>query len=327
MRTALLSLAVVSLCVVAAPAFAQQTPLDVKDQSVIRFDVNMDKIVNSDLGKRLDLVDKMQNLPNMDPDDMDPSTISRVFGSVNLPDNIDAFRSMGPGEALPMELFSRVEFSESGTLTSALEKMGEKSEEVTIGGKTFMKQTDEDAPEGMLAHKIDDKTFEMGTEKYVTRADRKVNTDALNKAWSMAPEHAVRIVVDVEGMADLREELIDFVAEMAPQGVAYAELLNNITNLRITVDLDSDQLLTICATGKDEEMAEEFADGLDSLLMFGKMGLDPARAPNDEAANVMSEIADAMEANLEGNEVSVIIPRPKGFNEFIEEMTAGAGGF
>lgn len=318
MRTALLSLAVVALCVVTAPAFAQQTPLEAKEKSVIRFEVNMDKIVNSDLGKRLDLADKMQNLPNVDPEEMDPSTISRVFGSVNLPDNIAAFQSMGPGAALPMELFSRVEFSDSGALATVIEKMAADSEEVTIGGKTFMKPTDEEAPEGMLAQKVDDKTLEMGTEKYVTRADRKVNTDALNKAWSLAPKHAVRIVVDVEGMADLREELIDFVAQMAPQGVAYAELLNNVTNLRITVDLDSDQLLTICATGKDEEMAEEFADGLDSLLMFGKMGLDPARAPNDEAANVMSEIADAMEAKLEGNEVSVIIPRPEGFNEFIE---------
>lgn len=318
MRTALLSLTVVALCVVTAPAFAQQTPLEAKEKSVIRFDINMDKIVNSDLGKRLDLTDKMQNLPNLDSEDMDPSTVSRVFGSVNLPDNIEAFMTMDPGSALPMELFARVAFSESGALKTAFEKMSEKSEEVTIGGKKFLKPTDEDSPEGMLAQTIDEKTLELGTEKYVTRADREVNTDALNKAWSMAPDHAIRLVVDVEGMADLREELIDFVAQSAPAGIAYAELLNNITNLRITIDLDGDQLLTICATGKDEELAEEFADGLDSLLMFGKMGLDPARAPSDEAADVMSEIADAMEAKIEGNEISIIIPRPKGFNEFIE---------
>ena len=325
MRTALLSLTVVALCVVTTPAFAQQTPLEAKEKSVIRFDVNMDKIVNSDLGKRFGLADQIKNLP-IDSGDMDPSAISRVFGSVNLPDNIEPFLAMEPGMALPIEMFARVAFSEGGALKSAFEKMSEESEEVTIGGKKFIKPTDEEAPEGLLAQKVDDKTLELGTEKYVTRADREVNTDALNKAWSMAPDHAVRIVVDVEGMADLREEIIDYVAETAPVGVAYAELLNNITNLRITVDLDGDQLLTISATGKDEELAEEFADGIDSILLFPKMGLDPARAPNDEAAEVMSEIADAMQAKLDGNEVSVIIPRPEGFDKFIESMMMGGAG-
>ncbi|QEG24123.1 hypothetical protein [Mariniblastus fucicola] len=323
MRTAFLSLAVVSLCLVTAPAFAQQTPLEAKEKSVIRFDVNMDKIVNSELGKQLDLQDKMQTLPGVDPEEMDPSSISRVFGSLSLPDNVQAFQGMGPGAALPMELFSRVEFNNSESLSGLLKKMSEESEEVSIGGKTFMKQTDPDAPEGMLAQKIDDKTLEMGTEKYLTRADREVATDGLNKAWKMTPDHAVRIVVDVDGMAALKEEIIDMVAQTQPNAIAYAELLNNITNLRITVDLDGDELLTLCATGKDEELAEEFADGLDSLLMFGKMGLDPARAPNEEAASVMKKIGDALEAKLDGTEVSIRIPRPEGFNEVVGGLFPG----
>lgn len=318
MRTALFSLAVVSLCVITAPAFAQQTPLDAKEKSVIRFEINMDKIVNSDLGKRLDLADKMQNMPGVDAEGMDPSLIKRVFGSVNLPDNMDAFRDVGPGAELPMETFSRIEFANSTALTNAMKKMSEEAEDVTIGGKTYMKPTGADSPEGMLAQKIDDKTLEMGTEKYVTRSDREVNTDGLNKAWAMAPEHAIRIVVDVDGMPELKEELIDTVAQMAPNFVAYAELLNNINNLRITVDLDGDQLLTVSATGKDEEMAEEFADGIDSMLLFAKMGLNPANAPNDEAKEVMNSISDSLEAKLDGKEISVIIPRPEGFNEFIE---------
>ncbi len=320
MRTALLSLAVVSLCLVTAPAVAQQTPLAAKEKSVVRFEINMDKIVNSELGKQLDLQDKMQTLPGVNPEEMDPSAISRVFGAMSLPDNIEAFEGMGPGSELPMELFTRMEFSESQSMNNALSKMSEESEEVSIGGKTFIKPTDPDSPQGMLAHKIDDKTMEMGTEKYLTRADREVSTDGLNKAWAMAPEHAIRIVVDVDGMAALKEELIDFAAQTQPQAAAYAELLNNISNLRITIDLDSDELLTLCATGKDEDMAEEFADGLDSILMLGKFGMNPANAPNEEAKPIMKAIGDAMQANLDGKEVSVKIPRPDGFNEFIQGM-------
>jgi hypothetical protein len=172
----------------------------------------------------------------------------------------------------------------------------------------------------MLAQKIDGKTLEMGTEKYVTRADREVGTDGLNKAWEKTPDHAIRLVVDVDGMEALKEEIIDMVAEMQPQAIAYVELLNNVSNIRLTIDLDGDELLTLCATGKDEEMAEEFADGIDSLLMFGKMGMNPANAPNEEAASVMKEIGEALEAKLEGTEISVRIPRPEGFNEMVEGM-------
>jgi len=319
MRTALFSLAAFSLCLVTAPAFAQQSPLETKEKSVVRFEVNLDKIVNSELGKQLDLQDKLQNLPGMDPEeDMDPSTISKVFGSTSLPDNIAAFQEMAMGGALPMDFFARTEFSNGEALDATIKQMAEKSEDVTVGGKTFMKPTDEDSPEGMLAHKVDSTTLEMGTEKYLTRADREVSTDGLNAAWKMAPDHAVRIVVDVDGMPALKEELIDMVAQNMGNMVDYAELLNNITNLRITVDLDSDELLTLCATGKDEELAEEFADGLDSLLFSAKMFLDPNRAPNEEAANIMTTIKDALQAKLDGKEVSIRIPRPEGFNKFIE---------
>jgi NTP pyrophosphatase (non-canonical NTP hydrolase) len=227
---------------------------------------------------------------------------------------------MGPGADLPMELFSRVEFSSSEALTGAMSKMEEEAEEVTIGGKKFIKPTDPTAPQGMLAQKIDDKTMEMGTEKYLTREDREVMSDGLAAAWKMAPKHAVRIVVDVDGMEKLKGEIIDEIATMAPQAIAYAELLDAISNLRVTIDLDGKELLTICATGKDEELAEEFADGLDSVFFTAKMALNPGAAPNEEAAEVMKAISAALEANVEGKEVSVRIPRPEGFNKVIQGM-------
>jgi hypothetical protein len=310
------------MSLVAAPANAQQTGLDDKDKSVVQFEINIDKIVNSELGKLLDFEGKIQSAPGLGEDDMDPSTISRVYGSLSLPDNIAAFQGMGPGSPLPMEVFSRVVFKSSEEAASAIGKMTEKSEEVSIGGKTFIKPTGEDAPEGMLAQKIDDKTIEMGTEKYLTRADREVTTDALKSAWGKTPKDAVRIVVDVDGMEALKAEIIDVVDQTQPQIIAYVELLNNITDLRITFDLEGDNLMTLSATGKDEELAEEFADGLNSLLVIGQMTVkgQAANAPSDAAGDVMNTIADALEAKYEGKEVMIKIPRPEGFNDVVQEM-------
>ncbi len=316
MRTAFHSLAIAALCLVASPVFAQEAPLETKDKAVVQFDVNIEKITQSELGKKLDLAGKMQELP-VSSDDVDPSAITRMFGAMSLPDNMEAFQNMRPGGEIPMEMFMRMVVNDKKAIDDSLDKMKDNAEEVSIGGKKFMKPTNGDAPEGVLFQRINDNTIEMGTEKYVTRGDATVATANLAKAWKMTPDHAIRIVVDVDGMEALKEEIIE---TAPPQAMAYAELLNNISNLRITIDLSGDNLLTLCATGKDEDMAEEFADGIDSLLMFAKMGMDPARAPNDEAANVMKAISEALEANLEGTEVSVKIPRPEGFDSVVEGM-------
>ena len=320
MRTALHGLMVVALCLTATAAYAQQSPLETKDKAVIEFDINLEKITQSELGKQLGLAEKMQGIPGIKADEMDPSSVSRLFGALSLPDNIAAFEGMGPGSALPMELFSQVEITDGDTMAEVVKKMEEKSEEVTVAGRKFFKSNEAESPEGMLFHQVDEKTLEMGTEKYVTRADREVMSEGLKKAWSMTPDHAIRIVVDVEGMEALKNEIVEMVGEQQPQAAAYAELLNNINNLRISIDLDADELLTISATGKDEELAEEFADGLDSLLMFAKMGLNPANAPNEDAAAVMQEISGALKANLDGNEVNIKIPHPEGFGKVLEQL-------
>jgi len=321
MRTAFHCFAVVAaLCFLATPSFAQQSPLETKEKAVIQFEFNLEKITQSELGKKLGLADKLDDLPNIDSEDIDPNSISRVYGALSLPEDIAVFEDLQPGDAMPMEMFSRVEINDGKTIAEALAKMAEKSEEVTIGNKTFMKPTAEDSPEGMLMQQADEKTIEMGTAKYLTRENREVMSDGLNKAWDMAPDHAIRLVVDVAGMESLKEGLIERVALMAPQGVAYAELLNNIDNLRLTIDLDGKDLLTLSATGKDEELAEEFADGINSLLLFAKLSLDPAGAPTEQASKVFQEIKDSLDAGVDGNEVSLKIPRPEGFGEVIEAM-------
>lgn len=320
MRSVFRALTVVALCLTTTSVFAQQSPLETKDKAVVQFDINFNKITQSALGKQLDLAGKMKDIPGVKTEDIDPSSISRLSGALSLPDNIAAFQGLGPGADLPMQLFSQMEIGDSKTMASAVAKMAEKSEEVTVGGKTFMKSTDETAPQGMLIHEYDEKTIEMGTETYLTRADREVFSDGLKKAWGMTPDHAIRLVVDIDGMPALKEQIIEQVGNMAPQAIAYAELLDSVTNLRVSIDLDAKELLTIAATGKDEEAAEEFADGLDSLLMFAKMGIDPSSAPNDEAAAVMEQISDSLKANVEGAEVSIKIPHPKGLANVLQGM-------
>ena len=109
MRAVFRALTVVALCLTATSVFAQQSPLETKDKAVVQFDINFDKITQSDLGKQLDLAGKMKNVPGVKTDDIDPSSISRLSGALSLPDNIEAFQGLGPGADLPIEMFFQVQ--------------------------------------------------------------------------------------------------------------------------------------------------------------------------------------------------------------------------
>jgi len=261
-------------------------------------------------------------MPGADAENFDPASMSKMTAAMSLPDNIGAFQGMGPGADLPMDLFTTMTFKDAASADDAFAKMKENSEEVQVGGKTYFKPDDPNSPAGLLGERSGDSMFVMGTEKYITRSDRTFATDGLKSAFSKMPEDAVRIAIDVEGMPALKEEIIDMAAQSAPQFAAYAELLNNITDLRITVDLDGENLLTISATGKDADMAEEFAEGLDSMLGMGKMGImmQAGAIPDEDAKKAVMAIAESLSAKADGTEVSVIVPKPEGFNKAIQGL-------
>ncbi len=325
MRNAFMSFAAIAVALVAAPAFAQQTTLTAQEQSVVMVEIDFAKIFNSELGKMMDFEGKLKTIPGADPDSFDAGSMSKVTASLSLPDSLEAFQAMGPGSELPMEMFTTMTFKDAGSADAAFAKVKEKSEEVKIGDKTFFKPDDPSSPAGLLAERSGDSMVFMGTEKYISRAEKMFATDGLKSAWGKMSDDAVRIAIDVEGMPALREQIIEMGSQAPPPFNTFAELLNNVNDLRIAIDLDGDNLLTIAATGKDADMAEEFAEGLDALLGMGKMGImmQAGAIPEGDAKNAVMEIAESLSATSKGSEVTVIVPKPKGFNEAIMGLLGG----
>jgi hypothetical protein len=300
-----------------------------EQKAVFVFDIRMDKISNGELGKMLDLESKMEGLPGPSGDAPPPSAIERVFGAVSAPETIDQIQDMensnGP---LPVEFFITIKFNDSEVAAEQLDKMKADSESVEIGGKTFYKPKSEDAPEGILMNVIDDVTMEVGTELYLTRSDRKVFTEGLNSAWANVPDDAFRMAFDMAGAESLMEDVMAMGREnIPPNFVAYVDLLGNAKDMRLSVDLDGSNLLTMAMTGVDDDAASELQEGLDSLLGFAKMGgqaqVGGLRAMDPDAADVATEILDALAATVDGDQVSVEIPKPDGFNEAVQRMVPG----
>lgn len=306
---------------------AQSNQLEKSQMAVVSFDINLDKIRNSEMSKTLDLESKINDAAPKS-DSLDPASIKRVFGAMSAPESMEeaqAYKGEGP---LPVEFFARVELVDSAAAEKAMKQFQEKGEAVEIGGKTFYKPTDDGAPEGMLAHLVDGSTIEMGTEAYLLRADRKVFTDGLTAAWKKAPNEAVKIAMDLEGSAGLVAELQEMAAASGPPNfAAYYELIGAISDMHITIDMDGDNLLTLGLTGKSESEAEELEGGLGSLIGMGQMlGMSQVgqlKQMSPDLGAMAEKILEALKAGREGKDVSIKVIHPEGLAGAIKAMMGG----
>ena len=312
-----------------SPVVAQDSPLAEDQKAVMVFDFRMEKMQSGDLGKALDIEGQMANLPTQSADSPAPDSIARIFGAVSAPESMDAIQNMQMADDLAMEFFTRIEFKEADDAKMHFDTLVEKSDEKTIGGKTYYSpKEDEEGPKNMLVNMVDEKTIEFGTEAYLTRSNRKVFTDGLNDAWSKVPDDAIRFAIDMNGAEGLVEDLMDMGRESVPPNfAAYVDLLGNAKDLRITFDLDGKNLMTLGATGVDEDSAVELQEGLDSLLGFAKMGamqgVGQLKQQDPDAAEVASELVESLAATVEGDQVSIQIAKPEGFNEAVQRMVPG----
>ena len=140
---------------------------------------------------------------------------------------------------------------------------------------------------------------------------------------------------DVEAASDFINEAVEMGkarAEGTPQEaqvVGFLGLVDNMKNLRLGIDFSNANMLTIDATGVDEDEAKELEGGLDALLGLGKlmggMQLQGLQQQDPQAGAVVSQILNALDATREGNEVSVAIPHPEGLEELAEKFAPMLG--
>ena len=326
MRFTILS-ALLLVALVVPNLHAQSNQLEQSQMAVVSFDISMEKIRNSEMSKTLDLESKIGNAtPNSDK--FDSAGVKRIFGAASVPESIKDVRGYQGEGPLPVEFFARVEMIDSAAADDAMKQIQEKGEAVEIEGKKFYKSAEEDAPEGLLAHMVDDSTIEMGTEAYLTRADRKVFTEGLTAAWKKVPDEAVKIAMDFEGAPGLVAELQEMATASIPENfAAYAELIGGISGMHITIDMDGDNLLTIGMTGKSESQAEEIEGGLGSLIGIGQLAgmgqVGQLKQISPDLGAMVEQILEALKADRAGKDVSVKLIHPDGLADAIKVITGG----
>jgi len=338
MRIAILSL-LLTLGAMIAPCVAQSMPEEQK--AVLVFDVRMDMLTSSPLGKQMKFAEMMTGAQEKSGQGgADPAKLRRIFGAVSAPKSMSDFELSDPSKEVPFEFFMRAEYQDSESASVAFKDAIKNAEKVEKNGQTFYKGTDgRDMPPGALLHQVQETTLEMGTETYLLHPNRKLFTDNLQTAWNKAPDEAIRMAMDVKGAQSLIAELIEEGKKTAPDPTfeAYYDLIDNVSHMGISLDLTGANLLSIRATALDAAQGQELKDGLDSLLFIaqsgGKQALPMIGEMAPKAKPVVESILDSLVAKNNAEEVTIVIPKPNGFESAVAEaaqiipaMFFGGGG-
>jgi hypothetical protein len=314
------------LSAVCAPAMAQTDTLEEKQKAVVVFDIRMDSIRSSELAKKLKLTEKLSEMRTQSGDDgPDPSTMDRIFGAMSAPENMESAMAIQMGE-MPFDFFVKVSFNDEASVNDLVAKATEKEfETVDHDGESFFKMPEEGGPAGVLMHKVDAKTIELGTEGYLFRPDRNLLTDNLKAADQNSPNAAVRLALDVAGAKGLVDEMVAMGQQQAPPPFGeFIGLIDNIQDISFILDVSGNDLLKVTATGVNQEDAVELKEGLDSLLGLAKNGiktmLPMIRQQDPDGAAVMERLSETLNATNENETVSITIPTPEGFEDWVVQQ-------
>ncbi|MCP4082413.1 MAG: hypothetical protein GY819_12815 [Planctomycetaceae bacterium] len=304
-----------------------------KQAAEIAFEIRMDQLRETPMYDMLQGAAESQSgvLPSSVNGDVDK--VKRIWGAVQLPEKMADIEAGQANQNLPMEMFIRIEMEDAAAATKMVTELAADSDEVTKDGKTFY--TPKNGPSNLMARKVDDTTIEVATSQYLEAGTGKeLFSSGLTKAWGAFGDEPIRIAIDLDNARPLVDEGLGMAKEqMDPMMHGMIDMVNKMDNVRITMDLkDGGNLLTLGMTSSDDDTAEELRSGIDGLLgmakMMGGSQVEQLRQLDGGLADVASALLKSLKADREGDDVQIVIPKPKGFDDALQSMMSfsGAGG-
>lgn len=226
---------------------------------------------------------------------------------------------------LPVNFFVRLQFKDAASADAfAEDSMWPGPEPIEKNGNTFYPApASEGAPVNLVWWKPNDNTVEVATTDYATQTSRRVFTDRLADVWATMPDDAIRIAVDLESVSTFVDELIAMVGQQAPPGAAeQIEMVKAVSTLKLSMDLQADNLVSVVIAGKDDAGADGLQQSLDQQLnmaqVMGGMAMGSMPDIGEDASSAAKSIIDSLGLNRDGNQLSLMIPRPDNFDAAVK---------
>ena len=304
---------------------AQSEALKDAERSTIVFDVNVKKFRDSSMMKDFDLKRMMNKLNVPNTNDVEVSKMNRVYGSIQVPESPLTLH-IGPGEDLPLNFYLRFEFKDKDSAEEMFNEIKDGGSDThEVNGKTYYSPNDGRTPPNLRLHRIDDTTFEMGTEKYVMQSDRNFLTKRLADFWKQVPgSTAMRLSLDIESNRAAVSELIEMAKLNVPAEVeGMLNLVGDMHAFTMGVDLDAKKMLMLRASAKDSEATEKLRKGLDGILAMGKYaGMQQVQNSDmeEEEKKTLTTMLSGLKATADGNVVSINIEKADGLENVVDRL-------
>lgn len=294
----------------------------------IAFEIKMDALRDTPMYKMAQTT--LESQPGMVPGNGDVEKIKRVWGAVQLPEKVAEIEGAESGDQIPMDLFIRIELEDKKAADEMAAEMIKDSNEVKEDGETFY--TPKNGPQNLRARRANDTTLEVATQNFFSKGlGENLYSPGLKKAWDMFSNEPIRIAIDLENARGLVDEGLDMAKDqMPPMMHGMLDMVDKMDNIRIAMDFqDGRDLMALGMTSSDEDTAEELRKGLDGLMgmakMMGGAQVEQLQQIDEGMANTVSALLKSLQANREGDDVQINIPKPEGFDETLKSMM-GMGG-
>jgi hypothetical protein len=298
-----------------------QDNLPETEKAIGCIDLRLDKLRDSEMAQKLNLQDAINEMIESEGGDIpiDPNKITRIFGAVSLPQNIQSGMEMSPFEPLPFNFFVELQFADEAAADAMAESV-QGDGTIEFNGKTY----EELDPPNVWAHRKSPTSFLLGTKDFVTREYRDLFAANLRNIWSNSNDAPIRAAVDMTTRVDFLREIIAMAkAEAPPMFAPMIDVIDNAESLSLAIDLDIEDFVDLRAKGIDESNAEELRGVVDGLLGMGKMmageGIAEMRREVPKMADIAQEVMDDLKTSGEGREVNIILKKPEGMEEMIAE--------
>jgi len=246
-----------------------------------------------------------------------------ISGSLSFPGSVLDLMTMGPQEPIPFDFMVQVDFADAAkmsTVWSEIEENFEAFEEDGMKGYRLEGETP-----NMMFTKLDDDSMAIGTSGYLKKGGKDLNSKPVADLLNSLPKHAVRVALDMGAAADLMDEFNEMMqGQIPPEAAPFIEVAMKIDSVKLSLDMEDEKLMVLGIRGKDEEATKEIFGTIDGLLNMAKFAAGAQIAQMKEDSPKTAEVASALIASLkpknEGNEMTMVVPRPAGMNEMLKEV-------
>jgi hypothetical protein len=245
-----------------------------------------------------------------------------ISGSLSFPGSVQDLMTMGPQEPIPFDFMVQVDFADAAKMSTVWSEIEENFEAVEVDGMKGFRLEGETP--NMMFTKLDDDSMAIGTSGYLKKGGKDLNSKPVADLLNSLPKHAVRVALDMGAAADLMDEFNEMMqGQIPPEAAPFIEVAMKVDAVKLSLDMQDEKLMVLGIRGKDEEATKEIFGTIDGLLNMAKFaaGAQIAQMKEDspKTAAVVSALVASLKPKNEGNEMTMVVPRPEGMDEMLKE--------